>query len=327
MLDRFKFLTTSSFDEHRARAKEIIPEIVRLDPERAGPFRCDVTGFTFDTTADCTGIFSVQQTSAMSLVADPSTGVRLVIPTTSSFEIVHGRTVRSLAAAGIAGLLPVDELALRLTAGHHICASANRSRVDAAVRLFECDAEADTILGRFFLEPGLPGLQLLADHVRRAIATLDDSPKAVIDLPAFRAAYDQILVLRLAEVLATAAASDTRRAVGRNTAALQRAEEYIRAHAERHVDLAAMARHAGLSLRSLQILFRANHDCTIVQYVRRHRLALARARLEHGDPETTIAEIARLSGFSHLGHFTAAYKTAFGEPPGQTLRRARRVSP
>jgi AraC-like DNA-binding protein len=58
-------------------------------------------------------------------------------------------------------------------------------------------------------------------------------------------------------------------------------------------------------------------------YIRLRRLNVARRLLRHADPDTTsVAEVARRSGFSELGRFAAIYRTAFGELPSITLARA-----
>jgi AraC-like DNA-binding protein len=55
-------------------------------------------------------------------------------------------------------------------------------------------------------------------------------------------------------------------------------------------------------------------------YIRLRRLNVARGLLRHADPDiTSVAEIARRSGFSELGRFAAIYRTAFGESPSTTL--------
>lgn len=327
MLDRFHIFRATDLDEHITLARTYMPEITRIEQVDPGLFRSEIAVFSFGVTAGSSRLGSISHTAALVAELQGREPVRVLVPTTSTVVAALGSRLREIAGGGLAGLLPCEALRIRYSAGHHMSIRVERAPLAAAMSLFECEGPIDPILSELFFEPRLRGLQSWAEHLRRLIAELDDSPTGIIDLPTFRAAHDQLLVLRLAHVLAAAVAPDHRRRTARDAGALRRAEDYIRAHAERHVDLAAMARHAGRSLRSLQMLFRANHDCTIVQYVRRHRLALARRRLEHGDPETTIAEIARLSGFSHLGHFTAAYKTAFGEPPGRTLRRARRGSP
>jgi len=60
------------------------------------------------------------------------------------------------------------------------------------------------------------------------------------------------------------------------------------------------------------------------RYIRLRRLNVARGLLRRADPDaTTVAEIARRSGFSELGRFAVFYRMAFGEPPSTTLARVR----
>ncbi len=80
---------------------------------------------------------------------------------------------------------------------------------------------------------------------------------------------------------------------------------------------------AGLSLRSLQIMFRREFDSTIMQYIQRHRLTVARTLLEQARPNQTITSIARAAGFPHLSDFGRVYREMYGETPSETLRRYR----
>lgn len=323
MLKRFPLFSATDVDEHRARAQTIIPEIVRLEQLRPGRFSSTVEAIMLGETHAGTAIASVGHTADLEVEAVGRRAVRLLIPTTSAISISSGVRSREILGGGVAGLLPSTPLRLRYTPGHHLVLRVDRDKLDLTLQAMDCDADVDRILDAVFFEPRLPGLQDIAEHLRRLIATIDGKPAGILDQPTFRRAHEQNLVLRLADILALVRERGSM-AVGRNSAALRRAEDFIRAHATAPIDLTEMAWHAGLSLRSLQLLFRANHDCTIVQFIRRHRLALARDALEFGDPEASVAKVARQSGFTHLGHFTAAYKEAFGEQPRQTRQRARR---
>jgi AraC-like DNA-binding protein len=59
--------------------------------------------------------------------------------------------------------------------------------------------------------------------------------------------------------------------------------------------------------------------------LRKKRLAQARADLAAAAPGTTVTSVALDCGFTHLGRFSLDYAKEFGEPPSETLRRARRT--
>lgn len=323
MLDRHLSHTSNDFDDFHFKSLQHIPEIVRLEPMGRGGFRSHTTGFLFDAAADCTAIVTLAQTGDFSFDTGPRSKLDLIIPTTSSFELEFGSSVRSLAAGAPAALMPCRDARVRCTAGHHISLWLDRHRVAAAMRDLDCDTDPGDIPDALFAETGLPGLQTLALEVRQLIGILDGPVEALIDLPAFRRAHEQLLQIRLAAVLAQAMEAGPRCASVPNRTALSRAEDYIGAHADREIDLATLARHAGVSLRTLQMHVRAGFGCTIVQLIRRQRLANARWRLEQAEPDRTVADIARESGFTHLGQFAKAYRSTFGEQPRETLFRAR----
>ena len=60
-------------------------------------------------------------------------------------------------------------------------------------------------------------------------------------------------------------------------------------------------------------------------YLKWLRLDRADADLRAASPgETTVKQLALRYGFSHLGHFSDAYRRKYGQPPSQTLRTAYR---
>jgi AraC-like DNA-binding protein len=59
------------------------------------------------------------------------------------------------------------------------------------------------------------------------------------------------------------------------------------------------------------------------RYVLLRRLKRVQVALRDADPTTaSVAEIATGCGFTELGRFAGAYRTAFGESPSTTLRRS-----
>jgi AraC-like DNA-binding protein len=324
MLERFLVLQTRSFEEHRVAARIFTPEVQSLELLAKRPFNGTIAAFPFGTTADSTVLGSATATVELFAMCHPIEAVRVLVPITTSFRIDETGRSRDLSGGGRAVLMSASGVGVSASPGRFLEFRVQRPRIATVMDLFECDAEIGTVLDAAAFDPRIDGLRHLSDHVRHVVGSVDHEPAGIVDLAQFRAAHEQLLVLRLARVIANAAGLKRHRGVRRNGAAMSRAIEFIRANADRDVDLAALARHVGLSLRTLQLLFRSELDCTIVQYIREHRLGVARERLERAEPNQTIAEIACGAGFSHLGEFSRLYRQRFGELPSETLQRARR---
>jgi AraC family transcriptional activator of tynA and feaB len=101
----------------------------------------------------------------------------------------------------------------------------------------------------------------------------------------------------------------------------------IRQHIEAHLDdrealrpQRLAAAHA-ISVRTLHALFRDGDD-TVGAYVRRRRLARARADLIRA-PWPSVTAVAHRWAFSDAANFSRAFRAAFGVPPSEAQRTAR----
>ncbi len=103
---------------------------------------------------------------------------------------------------------------------------------------------------------------------------------------------------------------------------VRRAVDWIHAHyADPDIGLAAIAAGAGLSERTLYRTFRRETGMTVMAYVRRVRLAAARAALRAASPATaTVTDIAGRCGYVDLAWMSRVYRAAYGEYPSDTLR-------
>lgn len=104
--------------------------------------------------------------------------------------------------------------------------------------------------------------------------------------------------------------------------AVRRVAELIDDHPESPYTLADLARHAGVSARSLQQGFRDHVGMSPTEYLRKTRLERVHGDLLHG--AETVSEVALRWGFTHLGRFAEAYRRQFGVAPSQTRRRSSR---
>jgi AraC-like DNA-binding protein len=102
---------------------------------------------------------------------------------------------------------------------------------------------------------------------------------------------------------------------------LRRAIAFIEAHPHEDIGLTEIAAAAFVTPRAIQLAFRRHLDTTPMAYLRRVRLACAHDDLLKADPTgETVTTIASRWGFANPGRFAAAYRSAYGRPPGQTLR-------
>ena len=92
-----------------------------------------------------------------------------------------------------------------------------------------------------------------------------------------------------------------------------KAIDYIRDRLGEGLMLSAIARHAGISERQLQRLFRRAFGMTIQQFVIRSRIQAAIHELTHS--RQTIAEISLMFGFSDQSAFSNQFRAITGLPP------------
>jgi AraC-like DNA-binding protein len=107
---------------------------------------------------------------------------------------------------------------------------------------------------------------------------------------------------------------------------VRRAERFMAENAETLTTVSDVAAQLGVSLRSLQSGFRQWRNTTPNAHLRNVRLQRVREELLRSRGETNVTAVALRHGFSHLGRFSAHYRSAFGESPSATLRRGRTVS-
>lgn len=106
---------------------------------------------------------------------------------------------------------------------------------------------------------------------------------------------------------------------------LQRALDYIQAHAHESLTLDRIATAACVSPRTLEAAFRRRYDQSPLAYARGVRLQRVRTALQAACAEgrpASVTDIALQHGFVHMGRFSAYYKQRFGCAPSATLRAA-----
>ena len=96
------------------------------------------------------------------------------------------------------------------------------------------------------------------------------------------------------------------------------AREFILQHIDQPLPIKEVARNTGMSVSTLQRVFKGCFGTTVMEFVRTRRLELARlALLEDG---VTVGEAAFGAGYSSPANFSTAFQREFGYPPSSCTR-------
>ena len=122
----------------------------------------------------------------------------------------------------------------------------------------------------------------------------------------------------VAETMAAALQADRREAGGslltrQDMTCLQRARDFIAAHAAEPLSVETIAREAGISASGLQRLFRVSENRSVFDYVRNIRLERAFAALGQGD--ASVQEASAIAGYTNAANFATAFRRRFGMVP------------
>ena len=102
---------------------------------------------------------------------------------------------------------------------------------------------------------------------------------------------------------------------------IAKARKHIAAHAEADLSLDAMAEELHVSTFHFCKTFRKATGLTFTEYLARVRVE--KARLQLGDPNLRVSEIAFACGFGSLGHFNRTFKRIVGLAPTDFRRAGR----
>ncbi len=104
---------------------------------------------------------------------------------------------------------------------------------------------------------------------------------------------------------------------------ISKAQEFMRINFAENISPSDVAEAADVSTRALFAGFRNYLNPPPMRYLKELRLDMVHDALSRMEPRrTSVTTIAMNYGFTHLGHFCAAYKQKFGELPRDTLRHS-----
>ena len=90
---------------------------------------------------------------------------------------------------------------------------------------------------------------------------------------------------------------------------LQEVREYMLSDLSAPKDINELTRFSGMSATKLRASFKEVYGMSIYNLFQEHRLEKARELLAEGGK--SVSEVAYMLGYTHLGHFTGAFKQKF----------------
>lgn len=183
------------------------------------------------------------------------------------------------------------------------------------------DGEAGHLLGVLGREHGATLSWPLSQDVVAAAHLILDSAPAVGGAAALllESRVLDILARTLDSLAGRAESVEKAAAPARAEARVKAAQAYMAAHLDDDMALADVARHAAVSVSTLQRLFRQVAGMPVCEYLRGLRIDRARAFLESG--EGTVTEAAFRAGYTSPANFATAFKRHYGISPSQCRRR------
>lgn len=233
----------------------------------------------------------------------------------SGREIVTvGAETRLLQAEAM--FMPAREMKSTIDHAEFGTAMLNRAKLTEVLRSLESDVDVNAFLEERWLT-SLAGATVLLDALRYVLTYVDTfgRPAGVTER-----ALEDLLYAHAAQSIAGGRTSDAR---PENPRTLQRCLDFIDSQVSADISVLDVAAAAGLSLRGVQALFQRHAGTSITRFVRHRRLSLARKLLGSPQSPETVMAVAVAAGFNQLSYFNRSYRAAFGETPGETLRRAR----
>ena len=159
-------------------------------------------------------------------------------------------------------------------------------------------------------------------RVHAQACRLAETRPKVLAHPEVARAIEQGLIHALITCLA-ARTRDDGAARRHHTRIMVRFEEVLRDHPNGPLQMRELRSLVGVSERTLRSCCAEFLGISPARYMLLRRLKAVRIALRDADPATaSVAEIAGGYGFTELGRFAVAYRTAFGESPSTTLRRS-----
>ena len=101
------------------------------------------------------------------------------------------------------------------------------------------------------------------------------------------------------------------------------AVDFIHGHLAEHIGMLMLAKHSGVSARTLQANFRRYLGISPMEYVREQRIQYVHRELLYVNTDIRVTDIFTKYGIYNFGRFACAYRKRYGCLPSETLRKRR----
>lgn len=294
-------------------ARQLVPSITRFEPLRHNPDAADRVE-TLRLGPVLLGLCA----QAGLLCEGDGPLLNLYLPFTCGGRLEAGR--RSLDPAPRTPAVLARSQRLRLNQGGRfssVSVVVPEATVAARMAAIGCETGWPHATPSLCLDPALPGLMDLRALVLGILARYEAPDWLPGTRKAFDRLYGELIVTAIAEVVGRAAAA-RQTPPAANSATLDLAQAFIAAHLGEPLTPAIIARATGVSVRGLHYEFTRRLDISVSRYVKQTRLDAARRLIAAGG--TGVSEAALACGFTHMGDFSAAFRTRFGIRPSDLLR-------
>ncbi len=166
------------------------------------------------------------------------------------------------------------------------------------------------------------GCELLSPPLSSVIIPWNDVGRQAATLVRLALSKQPIAGRRVVVSPLTVAARRSSDVLAVNDVLVARAVTWIREHADRRLTVTMVARAVGGGRQRLERRFRRSLDRTIQQEIRRAHVERARHLL--ATTRSSMAEVARRSGFTSASLLNVAFQRELGMPPGTYRRRLQR---
>jgi AraC-like DNA-binding protein len=161
----------------------------------------------------------------------------------------------------------------------------------------------------------LQRLHAAAGHLAEA------APEIVANADAARG-LEQALIEALAACLQRREEPEPIPAQGQHTIVMRRFRRVLEENSGQPIYIPEICRAIRVSERTLRVCCQEHLGMSPKRYLMLRRMHLARRALRAATgAETGVTEVATRFGFWQLGRFAVEYRSLFGEPPSETLRR------